>query len=86
MVNIAFFSLDKQSSGTGKITEDAVASSFFPSPSSGAVANLIDGLGFQFTENGMITFDEFIDYYASVSAEIADNDAFERLIRQSWGL
>lgn len=86
LVNIAFFSIDRQGDGSGKLSEDLIRCSFFPSPSSGTLDSLVDGLGFQYVETGLITFDEFIDYYASVSAEVLDNEKFEQLIRTSWGL
>lgn len=36
--------------------------------------------------DGIITFDEFIDYYRDVSASIDSDEYFEAMMRNAWKL
>jgi Ca2+-binding EF-hand superfamily protein len=91
MIRMAFNILDRDRSGV--ITLDEIAQAYDvtwnPDVRSGkktkdqALREFIsqwDGKG----GDGLVTYDEFEDYYKGVSASIDDDDYFELMIRNAW--
>jgi len=39
-----------------------------------------------FNKDGMISGEEFIDFYTNVSANFADDEQFKKFVHKSWGL
>jgi Ca2+-binding EF-hand superfamily protein len=57
---------------SGKATHEQVAQEFSQS--------------WDASKDGLITFDEFVDYYRSMSSLIRDDMFFEKMVKRAWGL
>lgn len=91
LINMAFDVLD--STGDGIVTVDDLAGRFHPQghpdvmrggmDQSQALGNFLsqfDGAD----QNGVVTRDEFLEYYKNLSASVDDDDYFELMIRNAW--
>lgn len=91
MVHMAYYVLDKDGSGqvTIKDIEIAYDPSFHPDFQSGrktAEEVLLEFMGVWEThkKDGIVTIEEFEDYYKDISASIDNDDYFELMIRNAW--
>mmetsp|Transcript_30670 Transcript_30670/g.56045 ORF Transcript_30670/g.56045 Transcript_30670/m.56045 type:complete len:459 (+) Transcript_30670:57-1433(+) len=91
LVDVAFRILDK--TGNGVVTIDDVQNRFnaktYPDVMSGRVSehDALEHFLSQFdgvNKDGCITRDEFMSYYASVSASVDDDTYFELMMRNAW--
>jgi Ca2+-binding EF-hand superfamily protein len=91
MVMMAYNVLDKDGSGQVTIRDIELAydTSFHPDFQSGRKTNqevLRDFMGVWEThkKDGIVTVEEFMDYYKDISASIDGDDYFELVIRNAW--
>ncbi len=91
MVALAYNVLDKDGSGLVTIEDIEIAydPSFHPDFQSGRKSRedvLRDFMGVWETHkrDGIVTREEFNDYYKDISASIDDDDYFELMIRNAW--
>jgi len=91
MVKMAFDILDKDGSGVVTIDEleEVYDVSWNPDVKSGKKTSKEAMKDFmkqweRTDQDGLITFDEFLDYYKEISASIDGDDYFELMIRNAW--
>ena len=91
LVRMAFDLLDKD--GSGKITKedlvDAYDFSKNPEVASGEMSYDDAAMGFlsnfeRGSVDGVVTYEEFVEYYRDISAEIDDDEYWELMIRNAW--
>ena len=92
LVNLAFDRLDKDGSGIVDFQDikDVYNASRHPDVISGkrteeaVLLEFLDTFEVGGTKDGHVTRDEFLNYYANISASIDDDDYFELMIRNAW--
>ena len=92
IVSHVFTSLDK--GGKGMIRADDVASIFDPSQhpevlsgrmtANGVLAEFLESFDVGAEVDEMVTFSEFVGYYAVIGAAISNDDYFELMLRNTW--
>lgn len=91
-VKMAFDKLDKDGSGLVTVSDlcGTYDTSQHPDKINGTKteAQILKEFMYQWDSNkdGTVTFEEFCDYYASVSASIDRDDYFELMMRNAWHL
>ncbi len=91
LIHLAFKKLDR--TGDGRVTIDDIANnydvSFHPQFKAGQMSKqqILEEFLKQWDtvkKDGIVTLDEWEDYYKDVSASIDDDDYFELMIRNAW--
>jgi len=91
MVNMAFNILDKDRSGVVTVDEMMEAYDFTKNPEVIAGKKSLKEAAVEFMRqwdrhdvDGIVSYEEFEDYYKEISASIDEDDYFELMIRNAW--
>jgi hypothetical protein len=87
LISIVFNQMDASCGSYGRVTEDAIAARYRAPRTTESLASFLNALGFPTDNDGAAVLEDFVDYYAAVLAELGDDaDAFEALLRSTWGI